>query len=203
MGVLQKGIDLGRPARGDLRAALLQEVKAVCAEDGPEAVSIARIGKKLGVSSGAPYRLFPAREDIFIALIEQEMARLDRDMNTEIAHHPRDHAARLRGMCAAYLRFAREEEAMFRLSFSVSAKAMRALDLQTLGKRIYGKVLATVAACLPPDTAQTDVAARTHLLWSTIHGHALLRMTGQLDDQDMDVDDATVVAAAVTQALRA
>ncbi len=188
---------MARLERGALREALLNEVRAVCAEDGAEAVSITKIGKRLGVSSGAPFRIFPSREHIFAALIEAEMERLNQTLEDIWAAADRDPLARLKAICQAYIDHAWKEPAMFRLSFSVSAKAMGAMKLQKLGEDVYDKVQRAVAACLPADASTNQIETRSYTLWSTIHGHVMLRMTGQMDDQNIEITDAAFVDNAV------
>lgn len=187
------------PERGALRQALLDEVKAVCATMGPEAVSIAQIGKRLGVSSGAPFRLFPSREHIFVALIESEMTELDQKFAQILAEPYATEEDRLTALCAGYLDHAHEQPAMFRLSFSLSAKALDASHLQEIGKIIYDKVRRVVAACLSSDAMVQEIEQKTYLLWSTIHGHAMLVITGQLDDQEVEIEGDMVIGAAVRQ----
>ncbi|ABD55341.1 TetR/AcrR family transcriptional regulator [Jannaschia sp. CCS1] len=189
--------------RGELRQALLAEVKKVCAGQGPEAVSISKIGKSLGVSSGAPFRLFPSREHIFAALIESEMERLDATFERIWSCKTTDPVLRLTDICQAYVDHARTEPAMFRLAFSVSAKAMGAVKLQKIGEDVYEKVQRAVAACVPRHTTTDQVELKSYLLWSTIHGHVMLCMTGQMDDQSIDLPDEIVVASAVQGILKA
>ena len=172
-------VSMARLERGKLREALLDEVREVCATEGPEAVSIAKIGKRLGVSSGAPFRLFPSREHIFAALIETEMARLDQTFSDALSAQDSDPVSRLTQICTAYLDHAKSDPAMFRLAFSLSAKAMGASNLQDLGEDVYGKVRQAVAACLPSGTVSEDIEAKSYILWSTIHGHAFRREHGK------------------------
>lgn len=191
-----------RLARGTLRQALLQKVRSVCANQGPEAVSIAKIGKELGVSSGAPFRIFASREHIFAALIEAEMARLDAAFEQICLDSAASPSARLSGLCQAYVTHARQEPAMFRLAFSISAKAMGAERLQELGIDVYDKVRRAVCACLPDDTAPDQIEGRVYLLWATIHGHVMLLISGQIKDQNIEIDDQDVINAAVQTAVR-
>ncbi|MGW4569396.1 TetR/AcrR family transcriptional regulator, partial [Streptomyces sp. NPDC004561] len=46
---------------GDLRAALVQEAMALLAADGLAGFSVAKLARRLGVSSASPYRHFPDR----------------------------------------------------------------------------------------------------------------------------------------------
>ncbi len=188
--------------RGELRQALSSEVRKVCANQGPEAVSISKIGKSLGVSSGAPFRLFPSREHIFAALIEAEMERLNATFEDIWASSQTDPLIRLTDICQAYVDHARQDPAMFRLAFSVSAKAMGAMRLKTIGEDVYDKVQRAVAECFPQHTTTDQVELKSHLLWPAIHGHVMLRMTGQMDDQSIDLPDQIVVASAVQGILK-
>ncbi|GFE67009.1 TetR/AcrR family transcriptional regulator [Litoreibacter roseus] len=184
--------------RGALRDALLDEVKSVCEADGPEAVSFGRISRGLGVSSGAPFRLFASRAEIFGALIIREMSRLDAEMKAQAVDNPE---VQMRGLCETYLNYAAGNPAMFRLSFSVSATTMKDRDLEALGRRIYGRVRAAVAACMPQASAETAETV-AYLSWTRLHGHALLKMSGQLDDVDVSVSDKRVIDATLEEITR-
>ena len=179
----------------------MAEVRSVCTEVGPEGVSISKIGKALGVSSGAPFRLFPTRAHIFAALVEAEMERLDAAFAEILSRSDMTPVARLGAMCHAYIDHAHEEPAMFRLAFSFSAKATGADQLQTVGQNVYGKVRQVVALCLPEGSDAEQLELRTYLLWATVHGHVMLRMMEQLEDQNIELADKTIVDAAITSTI--
>ena len=58
---------------GDLRAALVRSGRDQLAETGLAGFSVARVARRVGVSSGAPYRHFPDREAL-LAAVGQEVA---------------------------------------------------------------------------------------------------------------------------------
>lgn len=178
--------------RGELRDALLDEVKLVCESAGPEAVSIAKIGAALGVSSGAPYRLFSERREIFVALIERETMALLTCMEGAITAAKQTPKDRLLSLCRAYISYARDESAMFRLSFSLTSKALDSPKIKAIGQRIYAMVLDAVAD-VDHDAPRQLIEHRTYSLWCLVHGHALLSMEDQLSDQDMTISDETVL----------
>ena len=182
--------------RGELKQRLLNEIRRECAIHAPEAISIAQICKRLGVSSGAPFRVFTSREEIFATLIEQEMVKLQRLMIEATESPASSPKERLAALCHSYIDFAGQNSAMFRLSFSVSGQSLQSDSLARLGEEIFSFVTDTVAACYPENISRPTVERKAYLLWSTIHGHALLTMTRQQDDIGIEsagqslVDDA-------------
>lgn len=64
---------------GDLRAALLAETRQMLREDGLAEFSVAKVAKRLGVSSASPYRHFSNREALLAEVaigVARELAEL-------------------------------------------------------------------------------------------------------------------------------
>src|SRR6476661_4198967 len=101
---------------GDLRPALLQASLALIEEDGIGALSLREVARKAGVSHNAPYHHFKDRGSLLAALAEDGFATLAREMAAARAAAP-DAQARLEACGLAYIRFALESRARFKLMF--------------------------------------------------------------------------------------
>lgn len=107
-----------KPARpyhhGDLRQALLEAALEVVNVSGVDAVTMSGLSKSLGVSVAAPFRHFPTREALLVALAEEGAIHMVRFM-AEAAARQTDPLEAQRARGVAYVRFAVVEPGYFRL----------------------------------------------------------------------------------------
>ncbi len=134
---------------GQLRTALLQAALETIATRGVDAVKMNELARRTGVSVAAPFRHFPNRQALLVALAEDAAQRLQARMEAAAGTHEDPvEAHRARGV--AYVRFAVEEPAYFAvlsradviaaspLLQRMSAMNIEAMDL-ILGKRRGGE----------------------------------------------------------------
>lgn len=100
--------------RAGLGELLVERAYAVIDEQGPEAVSMRALARELGVSSGAPFRHFPDRKCLIDAVIAEATIELQ-DRLDEAAASAEDTLTQFRAVTVAYVRFAAEHPALFRL----------------------------------------------------------------------------------------
>jgi len=102
---------------GNLRAALIEAAGAILEAEGLEGLSLRAVARSVGVSQTAPYRHFTDREALLAAVaaegFDDLLARIDRSVNPH-ADSPQDAVA---AIGAAYVLFAAERAAHFRLMF--------------------------------------------------------------------------------------
>jgi len=92
---------------GDLRHALVEEALRLAAEGGPEAVTVREVARRVGVSSGAPFRHFPDRTTLLTAVAEEAMKRFRQEILRALeAAGSKGPLERLRAIGSAYLRWA-------------------------------------------------------------------------------------------------
>ncbi len=158
---------------GDLRAALLAAALRAVEAGGHAALSLRELAQGLGVSHAAPYRHFPTREALLAAVASEGFARLAEAWLLAWQGAGPGHAAagRLRVAARAYLGFATERPALFRLMFQGPPPAG--------AEAAFAGLQATVAAALP-GAAEAMVKARTIAMWSALHGFAWLCLEGRL-----------------------
>lgn len=191
---------------GHLRQALID---AALAAPDIEGLSLRQLAAGIGVTAAAAYRHFGSREDLLL-----EVARVGFDRllvrfagSFDIARPPADAAearARLLRLAQAYLQFADDEPALWRLMFGAQGAGYRA-TARTPGRRssydhlpaaLLGLHRAGVTA-RPPDERDALFA------WSAIHGAAALRI-GRVPAALVPLPElAREVASRVIDALRA
>jgi AcrR family transcriptional regulator len=100
---------------GDLKRALLEASIELIREEGVDALTVAEVGRRVGVSSAAPYKHFADRQALLRALAEEGSRRLGEAIvaATQGSTDPRE-TFRLSGV--AYIRWAAENPALYRIA---------------------------------------------------------------------------------------
>lgn len=167
---------------GDLRQALLDVALELIAERGPDEFTLRGAARRIGVSHSAPYRHFADKDALLIELAcagfeALEVAGREAMAGVE-ADQPR---ARLRAFGEAYLGFAAEHPAQYRVMFG-RAISKPSEALREAGERAFDLLEDTVAELLGPDRAH---ASREHAMaiMAGVHGLAMLALDGMLRDE--------------------
>jgi AcrR family transcriptional regulator len=166
---------------GDLRPALLRASLALVEDRGIAALSLRAVARQAGVSHNAPYHHFKDRGSLLAALAEDGFAALARAMADARAAAPNP-GARLEACGHAYIRFALESPARFKLMFrpeltgpaeegAVAQSSTPALDV------LAGAIVEGQATGLAPPG---DPMPLVLTCWSAVHGLASLWVDGPL-----------------------
>lgn len=160
---------------GDLRRGLLTAARALLHQGGPDAVTLREAARAAGVSHNAPYRHFPSRDALLAAVATDGFlalrARLDAARS---AAAPAD---RLVAIGRAYLGFAAQERAAFRLMFGSALDRAAHADLREAAEAAFAVLRDTVAE-RGGDAA--SIARETVRAWGLVHGLATLVADGQI-----------------------
>ncbi len=155
---------------GDLRAAViaagLERLEA--GDDG--ALGLRALARDVGVSATALYRHFPDKEALLDALADEGLRRLGA-LQAQAWLKAGGGPAGFKATGVAYVRFAHDEPAIFRLSFTRQMPERRGEDGTDGGDTAYNLLRAGVAQALPHLREQD--AAALHA-WSLVHGLAML-----------------------------
>jgi AcrR family transcriptional regulator len=99
---------------GDLRRVLIDAALRLAEEGGPAAVSVREAARRAGVSPGAPFRHFPSRDALMMAVAEEAQHRFRLELEAALAPVPADDPlARFRALGLGYLRWAMQNPAHF------------------------------------------------------------------------------------------
>lgn len=167
---------------GDLRTALVDAGLALIATRTVDDLSLREVARRVGVSATAVYRHFPDKAALMAALASAGLAKLGQ------AQHAAFEAAG-GGMAgfnatgAAYVRFALDHTALFRLIFSTPQHDPSSPPIVQSDDAM--RFLMANAAVLAPAGVEPRVYALR--CWSIAHGLAMLLIDGQLD-----LDAATI-----------
>lgn len=169
---------------GDLKAALVAAGLAELEEKGLESLSLRSIAARVGVSHTAPKNHFDGLRGLLTAIATVGFDRHAAEMRRGVEDRPPG-KARLDAACNGYLRFALENPELFRLMFSGTLCNADDPALKRAARDSYD-VLRGVAHGLDWDKADAPGSPwRTEwMLWSMVHGYAMLLIEGQIRRND-------------------
>lgn len=177
---------------GDLRAACVRAGMELLEESGQTALSLRAVARRAGVSPAAPYRHYADRE----ALVAAVAAVGYRDLAARLAaaHPSPSTPEEMISVAIAYVRFALERPALFRIMFGepcdrdnderVAATTAVSLYLREIVERSFPQA--------------DDAEALATAIWALVHGLAFLHLDGKLD-----AAGPSVVADRVSSAIQA
>lgn len=159
---------------------LLEAGQTILAEEGLAGLSLRAVTRRAGVSPTAAYRYFADREHMLVALATAGV------WNLTAALEAADRAGLdpLAAQGAAYIRFARENPALYRLIFGPE-RLNHYPDLDNALAAAYGVLAARVAKTVP--LAQTP--DKTLASWCMMHGLASLAIDHRLPPDTGNAED--------------
>jgi AcrR family transcriptional regulator len=184
---------------GDLRQALIEAAMRALKHRPVEDLSLRALGRELGVSPRAPYRHFATKEQL-LAAVAVEGFRVSWAFTTKrMAAADTDPIARIRAIAEAYVLFAVEHPAAFRVMYAPYATVEEgAPELLRARAEGHGATMASIAEGQAAGVLRAgDPMQLALLLWSTMHGLAVLLIEGQLGRHDRPIE-ATKLASLVS-----
>ena len=173
---------------GDLRTALLNAALELLEERGESALSLRAVARRAGVSPAAPYRHYVDREALVSAVAAVGYSELAGRLAA--AHPAPSTREQLATVAVAYVQFALERPALFRIMFSEPCD--RDNDERAAATEAVSQYLnAIVERALPGGDAEALATA----VWALVHGLAFLHLDGKLDASTPEVVAARVTAA--------
>ena len=160
---------------GDLRTALIEAGLAALESADADAVSLRELARKVGVSATAVYRHFPDKKALLAALAAEGIARLGTAQRIA-SEQAGGGGAGFAATGQAYVRFALDNPALFRLAFTHGDHAdgsMIANDEAWQLLRAYAESFAGA------DARRLQLQA-----WAVAHGLAMLMLDGLIPADD-------------------
>lgn len=164
---------------GDLRAALLDAGLRLLRERSVDDLGLRELAREVGVSAAAIYRHFPDKNALMAALAVEGLERLAQAQRRATRSAGGGPAGFL-GSGMAYVRFAIDNPALFRLVFS-AACASDPLEAQTDGiSAALRDLRADIEALMPEGTPPAERKAAALHAWALVHGIAQLVLDRQI-----------------------
>src|ERR1700724_2669660 len=176
---------------GDLRAACLSAALELLEEGGATALSLRAVARRARVSPAAPYRHYADREALVSAVAAVGYRELAERLAT--AHPSPSTPDQLARVATAYVQFALERPALFRIMFTEPCD--RDNDERVAATAAVSQYVRAIVERTFP---QADAEALGTAIWALVHGLAFLHLDGKLE-----APNHTVVAERITAAIHA
>ncbi len=178
---------------GDLRADLIEAVRRLVEEKGPDRFTVADACRLAGVSTAAPYRHFADREEMLLAVVREGIRAQRESMEAALIGREPGSVEAVVAIGRAYVAYATANPGVFRLIFGLSRTHGEHPDLVSEGMRTYGVLLGQMAHRLGRADFDSEVMARSLPLWTFVHGLSFLLIDQKLTAAKLPVDVETVI----------
>jgi AcrR family transcriptional regulator len=155
---------------GDLSRALVEAARRILETDGPAALTVRAVAREAGVSPAAPYHHFKDKGELLDAVAHEGWAALDVAL-TEARLKAADGKDRMTGLGVAYVRFARDNPALYRVMYDCS-RDKDALPEQMKEEGAYCQVRNTIDERSGGTASPIDLELATIAAWCAGHGLA-------------------------------
>ncbi|HEY2054589.1 MAG TPA: TetR/AcrR family transcriptional regulator [Solirubrobacterales bacterium] len=173
---------------GDLAAACRDAALELLEESGETALSLRAVARRAGVSPAAPYRHYADREALVSAVAAVGYRELAERLSA--AHPAPSTPDQLADVAVAYVRFALERPALFRVMFAEPCDRDNDERVAAIAAvKLYLREI--VARCFP----RSDPEALAPAIWALVHGLAFLSLDGKLEADGRDAVAARITAA--------
>jgi AcrR family transcriptional regulator len=164
-------------AREAVRARLCDAAAKLFLEEGAGALSMRRLAAEVGLSPMAPYRHFQDKEALIAAVRARAYNRFA-DALEGVATNDRHRAA---DIGEAYVRFARENPAAYKLMFDLAQPDEAAYpELIAAGARARASMSGYVRELVDAGILAGDPDVLGYAFWSAIHGLVVLDLAGRI-----------------------
>lgn len=166
---------------GNLRSALLASALEDLEENGVEALSLRKIARKAGVSHAAPAHHFGDARGLVTALTAEGFRLFASALATSREKANRGQVNILTAVGVGYVEFALAHPALFSLMFSSMKPDFDDADLDAASMLAFQAFLEDVGS--DPShtgTEATGVNPAAMKAWSTVHGLAVLLLSGRM-----------------------
>lgn len=167
---------------GDLRNALVQAGLELLAEGGAEELDLRKAARRAGVSHAAPYRHFADKQALIAAINEQGFRLLAEQIQATLREVTDEPFEQVLGVALTYVRFAKENPWLMREMFSgLTIERETFASLQAASKAVYRLYIEVVRRGQERGKiVDGDPTALAGVLWSVLHGLAMLIIENQM-----------------------
>lgn len=166
--------------REHLRQTLLEAAVALIGDVGPRDFTLREVARRAGVSHNAPYRHFPAKDDLLVAVATEGFERLTALMQKSSARG-KTALERLQLCGCGYVDFALRWPHHFLVMFDLPKTSHERSKDEPGGKNAFDVLMGCIlAAQQSGDLPAGDPLPQAWTAWSLVHGIAKLAVSGNL-----------------------
>lgn len=162
-------------------AAIVEAARDLLAEHGLSGLSMRAVAGRVGVSATAIYRYFDSKDALIARVVQLGFDRFGEYLRQAAAPHPRGSLERVRALGEAYVRFALDHEAYFRVLFNIQRPVGIGLE-EIPESGGYGLLRQAVVDAIEAGTLRAiDPDVVVMYLWSLAHGLVTISLACQID----------------------
>ena len=162
------------------RERLCDRATKLFVERGAENFNMRLLASEMGVSAMTPYRYFRDKDEILSLIRARAFARLADRLEQALAA-PGTLPERSAAVMRAYVQFAREEQACYRLIFDFAApNSAAAPELADAEARARAAMTSHVGMMVDQGYYQGDPELIGQVFWASLHGVVMLQLAGKL-----------------------
>ena len=166
---------------GDLRRALVDAARRILEAEGVGALSLRAVAREAKVSPAAPYHHFKDKGELLDAIAHEGWEDLENAM-TAVRASDASPSEKMTAIGAAYVRFARQNPALYRVMYDVSRDKDSLPDhVQMNDDSAYCQVRATIQERNDNSVSEIDLELATIAAWCAAHGLAEMLSFKQFD----------------------
>lgn len=166
---------------GDVEGAILQAARDLLAEKGLQGLSMRTVAQRVGVSATAIYHYFENKEALVQRVVRQGFERFGEYIEQAMRAHPRGSLERVRAVGEAYLQFALENHAHFRVLFNLQRPHLQTIE-DLPGGGGYGLLRQAVVDAMESGAMRSiDPDLMVMYLWSLTHGLLMISLACQIE----------------------
>lgn len=188
---------------GDLQNTLIAATLELITEQGGDAFTIREVARRAGVSHTAPYRHFTDKAALLATVAKQGFDMLVEHMRKRIAGYPDDPLLRFKYCGVAYIEFAVDHPAHYRVMFGPDkAKSRETAAVRKSAETAFQTLLDCIEACQASGTIRPGNTMEMALsAWSIVHGFSMLFIDHYIKEARTPGQDLAGMMSIVTESL--
>jgi AcrR family transcriptional regulator len=164
----------------DFRDRLCDAAAGLFASRGREGFTMRDLAGKLGVSPMTPYRYFKDKDAILAAIRARAFNKFAEALE-EACAKPGGAAERANAAGEAYIRFALDDPASYKLMFDLTQDDADYPELAKAGERARHTLTRHIHPLVEQGLLAGDPDIIGHVFWAMLHGALMLKFAGKLD----------------------
>jgi AcrR family transcriptional regulator len=188
---------------GELREALIRATRQLVEERGAENFTLADACRLAGVTTAAPYRHFKGKQEILEEIASRGFDDMRKQAMAMVAQKGEGTLEGIIAMGQAYVAFAVQETAVFRLMFGQEPSLKKAMHVVGSGHACFANVIDQVALYCKRNKVRGDAQEIALKLWTFVHGAASLLIDQDYDAVAPNIDVNRLIASATPGLLTA
>jgi AcrR family transcriptional regulator len=188
---------------GELREALIRATRQLVEQRGAENFTLADACRVAGVTTAAPYRHFRGKQEILEEIASRGFDELKNRSMAIVAEKGEGTLQGIVAMGQAYVGFAVEETAVFRLMFGQQPSLKKAEHVLGTGHACFANLIDQIALYCKRNKVRGDAQEIALRMWTFVHGAASLLIDQDYDTIAPNIDVNQLIAGATPGLLTA